>query len=456
MCSVCILLFFGFLSLVFADETSRRIQEEAREKLLSTETSNTLSQYPWGFDYGGWVNFLFIDYKDDDNNAALADTIDYVTYWDLRPWIKVTFTESDQRQHTLYARIKNLHSSSRPKETAEGRDHDGPHLDYGYFSLDFTPLKIRAGRQYFTIGQGLAYSDVNDGLEAILFLPQAKIKGFFARTLAHQENIDTSVPGYDKSSERNFYGLEYNYTGIASHNFYSFIVVQQDLSKERPQDAEHDYAYDSQYIGIGARGSFPFRVSYWLEGIKESGNSFIYEGNSKQDIDAWAGVFALSYDPDIYGHPSVFFKYAYGSGDKDRASVTDTFGGNASGKDRNFLYFGYIPAGYALAPRLSNLYFFKTGFTVKPLEKIRFFKRCSFGVDYYRYYKAKKSGSVYDSQAVNAYRDIGDEVDVTIDWDIFSDFNFTLRYGYFLPGKAYSTSANDKESYFSVSTSIFF
>lgn len=453
---VCAFLAASFLKIAVANETKRRVEEDTREKLLATESAEPQGHYNWGFDYGGWVNFLFINYTNDDNNAALADVVDYAAYFDVRPWIKITFTELGQRQHAVYARMKDLHSNLRPKETAGGSDHDGPHLDYGYCLLDFSPLWIKSGRQYFTVGQGLAYSDVNDGIEAALVFPRAKIKGFFAHTLAHQENIDISIPGYDKSSQRTFYGLQYDYTGFTSHNLYSYVVAQRDSSEEQPEDTEHDYTYDSLYAGVGARGSFPCRVSYWLEGIKESGRSFIYEGNSKKDIDGSAGILALSYDPDIYSHPSVFFKYAYGSGDKDRASVTDTFGGNASGKDRNFLYFGYIPSGYALAPRLSNLYFLKTGFTLKPLEKIRFFKNCSFGVDYYRYYKARKSGGVYDIDALGVHRDIGYEVDATLNWDIFSDLNCAVRYGYFSPGKAYSVEASDNERYFSISASILF
>ncbi|OGX17647.1 MAG: hypothetical protein A2Y01_03790 [Omnitrophica WOR_2 bacterium GWC2_44_8] len=453
---VCVILAAGFLKIAFAHEATRRVEEETREKLLATESAEPQGRYNWGFDYGGWVNFLFIDYTDDDNNAALAYVVDYAAYFDVRPWIKITFTELSQRQHAVYARMKDLRSNLRPKETAGGSDHDGPHLDYGYCLLDFSPLWIKAGRQYFSVGQGLAYSDVNDGIEASLVFPRAKIKGFFARTLPHQENIDISIPGYDKSSQRAFYGLQYDYTGFTSHTLYGYVVTQRDSSEEQPEDTEHDYTYDSLYVGAGARGSFPYRVSYWLEGIKESGRSFIYESNSKKDIDGSAGILALSYDPAIYSHPSIFFKYAYGSGDKERVSVTDTFGGNASGKDRNFLYFGYIPSGYALAPRLSNLYFFKTGFTLKPLEKIRLFKNCFLGVDYYRYYKARKSGGIYDTDALGTHRDIGYEVDATLNWDMFSDLNCAVRYGYFSPGKAYSAEAPDNERYFSISASILF
>jgi hypothetical protein len=453
---VCASLSLVFLGRALANETARRVEEEIREKLLVTESAKPRSQNRWGVDYGAWVNYLFIDYDDDDNDKALEDSIDQAQYFDVRPWAKVTFSGTGERQHAMYVRLKDLHSDLRPKETAGGSDHEGPQLDYGYCLLDFSPLWVKAGRQYFTVGQGLAYSDVHDGLEATYFFPKAKIKGFFSHTLPHQENIDTSVPGYDKSSERIFYGAEAEFTVAPAHAFYGFAIGQNDYSDENPQDAEHNYTYDSQYIGGGARGTFPCRVSYWLEGIKENGKSYIYDGNSKQDIDAWAGILAVSYNPEIYSHPSVFFKYAYGSGDKDRASVTDTFDGNASGDDRNFLYFGYIPAGYAFASRLSNLYFFKTGFTAKPLEKVRLFKDCSLGMDYYRFFKSRKTGGVYDIDATGMDSDLGYEIDASLSWNIFSDLSFTLQYGYFVPGKAYPDEANDCEEYLSLSTSLLF
>jgi hypothetical protein len=155
-------------------------------------------------------------------------------------------------------------------------------------------------------------------------------------------------------------------------------------------------------------------------------------------------------------HPALYFKYAYGSGDKDRVSVTDTLFGNLAGRDRNFLYFGYIPTGYALNAQLSNLYFFKTGLSLKPLEKYLLFKNCRLSVDYYLYYKDKAGAGIYDLQATVDNRNVGSEVDLTLSWPIFSDLSFNLQYGHFIPGEAYPNSTRDSEDYLSLSSTITF
>jgi len=446
-------------SLAEAREASRRIEDEKRESLAATEYSGRPASDRRAFDYGGWVNFRYIDYNEDDKNSALPDDVDYTTWQDYRLWWKAVFRPLDPQDNNellLYLRLKDLYSDSRPKETAGGSDNDGPHIDYAYAMLEVAPVQLKAGRSYFSVGQGIAYSDVHDGIEMAWLSGKLNARAFFSHTLPHQDNIDTSVPGYDKDSDRFFYGLQCDYLGIAGQSLYGYALIQRDYSDEQPQDPLHDYAYNSEYFGLGARGKLKSVFSYWWEIIGETGKSFIYDTDEKEDIRAWAQVFALAYDPAVYSHPSLYFKYAFGSGDKDRMSVTDTLNGNSAGRDTNFLYFGYLPAGYALAPQLSNMYFFKTGFTCKPLEQSNFFKSLVLGIDYYKYYKDKKTAGIYDTQATEPERDIGQEVDINLSWQILSDLNCSLQYGHFMPADAYADTANDSEDYFSVSTTIAF
>ncbi|MBP7217261.1 MAG: alginate export family protein, partial [Candidatus Omnitrophica bacterium] len=393
----------------FAEETDKRIEEEKRGKLAHTEESIAKNNQKLAWDFGGWINFLYLDYNEDDKNRLLSDLTDYATYLDLRLWFKATLDVSadalTRRRHSLYVRVKDLHVNRTPKATAGGSDHEGPHLDYAYAQLDFDPAWVKIGRQYFTVGQGIAVGDVGDGAQVQYSFPRWNIKTFFNHNIPQQENIDLSVPGYDKRSDRYFLGIECSFTELESHNLYSFAVAQKDYSNERPDDPAHQFSYDSEYYGVGARGSFPNKISYWLEGMREEGKSFIYESGEEAKVSAWAGALALAFEPTIATHPMFFFKYAYGSGDGDRISVTDTLNGNRSGKDRNFLYFGYVPTGYALAPRLSNLYFYKTGFTAKPLESVEALKNLSIGIDYYRYYKAKRDGGIYDIEATEGNAD---------------------------------------------------
>jgi hypothetical protein len=352
--------------------------------------------------------------------------------------------------------LKDLQIDREPDDTGDGDDHDGAHVDYLYLTLDFKPLWFEIGRRYFSVGQGIAYSNLNDGVEAYVSLENWNLKALVSHTLPHEENIDTSVPGWDKKSDRNYYGIEATYLGIHDQGIYSYFLMQRDDSDENPHDPLHDYTYDSEYIGLGAQGKFLPNMHYWLEVIRESGKSRVYATGQKRNIDAWAGDFGLSYDWDIYSHPNISIEYAFGSGDSDRTSVTDTMNGNNLGDDRNFLYFGYLPAGYALSPRLSNLYFYKAGVLLKPLERCHLFKNFSFGTDFYRYYKDKRLGGIYDTDATNSDKGIGSEVDLNISWQILSDLSFSVQYGHFWPGDAYPDYADDSEKYLSAGMTFTF
>lgn len=457
---IVIFLLFFTQTTVWAVENERRIEEEKREVLQQTELKIPEGEERLVFDYGGWLNFRFDDYHDDDNDSLARDTYDYDVSVDFRIWLKTILRPpvdaSYENEHSLYVRLKDLHIQRRPDDTAGGSDHDGPHLDYAYLTLDIRPWWLQIGRHYFSVGRGISYSNVNDGVELFLLLQKWKFKTFASHTLPHEDNIDTSVPGYSKESDRFYYGLECKYLGIADQSLYGYFVVQRDHSEESPEDLAQDYSYDSEYIGLGAQGKITPTIHYWAEIIKETGRSRVYGTNEKRDIDAWAGVLGAAYDWEVYGHPSFSFEYAFGSGDPDRVSVTDTINGNTSGDDENFLYFGYVPAGYALSPRLSNLHFFKLGASIKPLEKHPLFKNCTLGIDYYRYYKDEPAGGIYDPDASESNDDIGSEIDLKIFWQVLSDVSCTLQYGHFEPGDAYPASTNDSEDYFSISMSVTF
>jgi hypothetical protein len=442
-------------------EDQRRIEEEKLKALQETEQKILEGENRLVFDYGGWVNFSCDDYDDDDNDSLTADTLDYTHSLDYRLWLKATLRPPADgaypNEHSLYIRLKDFFYLERtPSEVAGGYDHDGPHLDYGYLVLDFRPWWTEIGRRYYSVGQGIAYSNVNDGVELYGSFENWNLKMFYAHTLPHEDNIDTSVPGYDKESDRDYYGLEATYLGISNHGLYGFVLVQRDESDEAPNDEVHEFTYDSEYIGLGSQGKIIPKMHYWAEVIRETGESYIYDTREQKDIDAWAVDCGITYDWDVYSQPNISVEYAFGSGDSDRTSVTDTEDGNTSGDDTNFLYFGYLPGGYALSPRLSNLHFYKTGVLFKPLEKWRFFRNLSLGADYYWYYKDKKEGGIYDTDATLNDRGIGTELDLMLSWQILSDLTCSFQYGHFMPGDAYPDETNDTEDYFSTGVSFTF
>lgn len=441
-------------------EQKRRFMEEKLKSLRETEEKVLSGESRLIFDYGGWLNYRYDYYHNSDNNSQGADSLIYTNSLDFRLWMKATLkppADADYKnEHSLYLRIKDLYIERDPVETNVGYDHDGPHLDYGYFVFDLRPFSLEIGRRYFNVGQGISYSNVNDGAELILTLENWTIKGMVSQTLPHEDNIDTSVPGWEKKSKRAYYGIEGTYIGIPGQGVYGYYLVQRDESDEDPPDSVNNYTYDSEYLGLGLQGKITPQMHYWAEIIKQSGKSYIFGTDQRKDVDAWAGDFGITYDIDVYSHPNLTVEYTFGTGDSSRSSVTDTEDGNTSSEDSNFLYFGYLPSGYAYSPRLSNLHFYKIGILLKPLENIPAFKNLSFGADYHAYYKDKKSGGIYDADATLNETYIGSEIDLRLAWQITSDFSCALEYGYFTPGDAYADSNDDTQEYFSISTTLMF
>lgn len=455
-----VILLVSEMAMAESLQEKRRIDEEKRKALDEKELKILKEEARFAFDYGGWINYRYDDYEDDDNSSSTRDTLDYSNSLDTRFWMRVAYRPDasalDGNEHSFYIRLKDLNIWRHPQDLNKAYDNDGPHLDYAYAVLDFRPYWMEIGRRYFSVGQGIAYSNVNDGLEFLASWQKLSLKAFVSRSLPHEDNIDTSVPGWKKNGERTFYGIEGTYLGIPNHSLYSYIVLQRDNSDEQPEDFLHDYTYDSEYFGLGAQGKITRNIHYWSEIIKETGESRIYTTGENKNVDAWAGDFGIAYDLEFYSHPNFSLEYAFGSGDADRVSVTDTQNGNISGHDKNFLYFGYLPTGYALSPRLSNIHFYKAGVLLKPLEKYHFFRNLSIGIDYYQYYKDKRSGGIYDTEATLDDKDIGSEIDLNLSWQILSDISWSLEYGHFKPGDAYPDSTHDPEEYFSISMTYTF
>jgi len=441
-------------------QQQRSIEESKRKILELTEFSVLKGDGRFLIDYGVWLDFRYTNYKDDDNDSGAVDVLRETMEADNRFWLKVNIkppVEAEyDNEHIFYFRLKNLYIKRFPEDTTGVYDHEGPHLDYAYGILDFRPYKIEIGRRYFNVGRGIAYSNVNDGFTINYQKPGWNFGVLASHTLPHEDNIDASVPGFTKDSDRYYFAVGVGYAGIPKHQLYTYYLVQRDFSNEEPGDPDQQYQYNSDYWGIGSKGEVNSHLDYWVEIIKQGGESYVFGTNEKSNVDAFAANIGAEYHRDITGHPRLTFEYAYGSGDSERTSVTDTNGGNLTGDDNNFLYFGYFPAGYALAPRLSNIHIYRLGGILKPLEKFRFFKDLTIAVDYFWYFKDKSEGGISDTEATANSRDIGSEVDITLSWQIFSDLQWSLSYGHFMPGDAFVDSANDADNYFSNSLTLTF
>ncbi len=438
-------------------------QEEEKIKELEALSAPKPTQKQIFLQFGGWESASWRNYKNLDNDNALEDTLKFSLENDLRLWVWLSSVSG----YSAYLRMKQSYTTRRTGSgySGIGNDYAGPSLDMGYITKDINLSGISfnssLGRQYFYLGRGIAFSGVHDGGALKLRPKNFSIKAIAAHSNSANDNLDLSVPNYDKKENRYYYGLEAAYVGFFPRTFYAFGLIQHDAADKHPDNASNQsYLYNSQYFGLGMDNRPKNGIEYWLEFLKEWGTTFndtaVVPGD-KADIDGWGMDFGLRHTFNVSTSPALEFEYAYGSGDKDRTSVTDTKnGGNRFGKDTNFSYYGYFATGYALDSRLSNLSLYKLETTLSPFENIRVAKDIDIGFKYFIYRKAKSDGGVYDLQATVSDPDVGNEIDAYLYWKPSERFYCSTQYGIFYPGKAFPDSSNDPTQYFLVRTTITF
>jgi len=395
-------------------------------------------------EWGGFYVPSYTFYDDIDGGHA------HMTWQDFRLWTQIRVDEV----HRVFARMQMQYIDFAAGDAHGFPGHDliGPDLEIGYYELDVSgaakkycgqewPVQVlgRGGRQWVEVGRGIALGEI---LDVGLFIVEAKdfvFRGFAGRNVESTDNIDLSVPGFSRS-RRNVYGGEFIYTGLDRHQPYTFFVIQRDWSEERPVDPFQDYRYNSQYYGVGSRGALSADLRYSLESIWEFGHS---AARGQQDDSEGIHAYAFDGELDYYAphplKPVGMLEYAYASGDGDRRSATTAVNGNTPGtNDTAFQGFGYVNSGLALAARFTNLQFVRLGGRLTPYENKVRLGRIDVGLDYYFLWKTDRHGPISDFRADRTSPDIGQEVDVFLEWRIFSDLAWTIRYARFFPGRAYS------------------
>lgn len=434
------------------EERKRELLERI-ESLRPTEAPPRLYHRFFAYEWGGWLTETYSDSHNDSNS-----TPDYAFREDLRLWVKagIKIPEDLSKylgiEHYVYFRAKN----ATQHEHRGNSDNDGPHVDMLYVTNDFGRVKTRIGRRFYALGQGITYADINDGADLELRLNPFLTKVFYSKTLPHQHNVDTSFPGFDKHYNRHFFGTETQYLIIPKHLPYFYYMRTIDRSDETPISNSADFDYDSYYLGGGSRGEFFIpNLRYFNEWIWERGKSRLANSIDAGRVKAWAVNAGLEYYFLFPTHPTLKAEFSHGSGDKDRASVTNTTNGNTEGRDKNFLYYGSFPnGGSALTVRLSNIDVYKFGWTLKPFEfmdshKIRNrlwsgIRESTFGVNYYIFRKSEDKGGISDTRATLGRVNIGNEWDLFFTWRLTSDLNWSFQWANFKPGSAFPSREHER------------
>jgi hypothetical protein len=422
-----------------------------RQRALDDENERRLQRdlpvaQKFRLDWGGWFNSYFFLFDDGvESSRTLRQN-------ELRLWTHVT---ADRGIHEGYARMRltyndwNHGDSFTPNED----DLDGPNLERGWYQFDVGrairgysaydapfELKLKLGRDLVRTGTGYAIDLPLDHVMlqgAYLDLETTLIAG---KTPASTENIDRSRPVADHS-DRNFWIIEERYKKWDRHEPFFYIAWQDDNTSEDPPNYLQNYRYSSRYIGLGSTGEWVDNLRYSTEWVIERGRSFGNRRFLRHDvIKAWGFDHRLDYYFQHKTKPVLSFEYMFASGDANRiGSPTNAAGGNRNDHvDRSFVGFGFRDTGIAFSPRVSNIHVWRLGGRFRPFPKAKAFKELELGSDWYLYAKNRSKAAVSDALADRQSGYLGWEMDYFANYRIFSDLSWTVRFGAFFPGKAFS------------------
>ncbi|MCA9293096.1 MAG: alginate export family protein [Phycisphaerales bacterium] len=318
--------------------------------------------------------------------------------------------------------------------------------------------RLTLGRQRVSIGAGLVLDDDLDAAVAELTLGSLEASLVGGVTPKHSTiDFDGSRPDFDTSTHRQFLAAQLRWQDNPALQPYFFVLAQLDDNDTKRAilnvggvAVPTEFGYDSNYLGLGATGSFDESWVWALEGVYEWGtstsNPFDYTTGdlmppTRDHINAWAGVGSLTY---LFNdeHDSKLHAWVMaGSGDTDRRSGNQTLGGNARNTtDQAFNAFGYVPTGYALAPGLANLLITRIGGSTRLGEAIGPSLRV--GADAFLYAKLDAdAGATIDTVRGQSF--VGGAMDIFAKWHIAPDIELDLRYGMFVPGDAIPDQNDD-------------
>jgi hypothetical protein len=432
-------------------EERRRILRVQQRPARDTQKFLSLPKAPdRDFDFGGWFTYASLDLRDDDHAAAVADTTRTLILTDARLWSNGQI--SDDFKYYVRLRTWDFDLDVLPGTTpSDLRQQEGLELDQAYLDWHIgNRVDGRFGRQFVSLGRGIALAaDLDAG---VVEYADAEWHHRLAagRSLRRDPGIDTSIIGFDKGAARQvFYLAESQFLSEGGNQFYGYAMVHQDDSESLVAIQQaFNFLYNSSYLGLGSNGRVWDRTNYYAELIMQGGTTLVppvMPLNTRVDVKAHAFIGGLQYTAENDWHTQIGAELAMGSGDRDRLSVTDTFGGKVRPvTDENFLYYGAYDGGLALSPRLSNLIVPRASIQVKPLPyKGKDQPELSVGTTLSRYWKDEKPGAISDTLATLPSSDVGWGFDAFVGWRPLSDFSFYGQYGRFEPGDAYPVNTRD-------------
>jgi hypothetical protein len=432
-----------------------RFERRLEQIELDTRT-RVNAQIPAGqrtfFDYGGYTTANLFSIEDTNNQTHV------LTQYDLAVWARLNIDNVHEffvRGRTSYQHFifgQSLSDDNNELDTTLDQasyrfdlanylsGYKGKQVDYN--------VVLQGGRQFVVWGNGLVFADTLDGGSIDLKLGKTDLLLLGGVTTNEVIDFDSSRPDFDDHTTRVFYGGMLT-TQIGKQRPFAYVLVQRDDNPDDPLVVNAvnppivtNFEYNSWYIGLGANGSLTDRLLYGVEFAYEGGHGLSSSVDSsgaaipqeEKDISAAALDVKLDYLLADQHNTRFTAEAIFATGDDDRQSSTNTFGGNVSGKDTAFNAWGLLNTGLAFAPQVSNICVYRVGASAFPFSGSNAFRKCQVGADVLFFTKFDMDAPIDEPTTDDRF--LGFEPDLFVNWQISSDITLALRYGLFVPGSA--------------------
>ncbi len=518
-------LLFALLLMIFsapdlpaqsAQERAQQRERETREISGEEETEAGLTDAGDGalqdveFDFGGFLSATYYHLREDRSFEANVanDPIDptektrVFRMFDLKLWANLVYKDTHQLYFRPMANITDYNNGDEYRYTSgftmEENDLNWPRLDVGYYYGDITralniteigQLRFKAGRDYISVGEGLAMDIRGDGGIMEYSLGDFAFDTFMVRSIYSEDSYNRTHPdmGHNKNL---FSGFELRQKFADELEVFGYSVWLLDKNKKQysydpniqgllPPNTDDPgmYQYDSRYHGAGFRGQVGAGLTYYTEYTVQYGDQYSNMGvfvppptpanitvSTKDEIEAHAFQAGADYVfTTTPTEPQLGVQFIFGSGDHDSGITTDSYTkqglarrGNLPGtRDNTYFSYGFIETGYAFFPLVSNIEIWKIELNNTPIKDHAVLGDIETGIKYFKYRRHQSSGGISDRAADKIGSDLGYEIDFSVNWRPYSDFMISAQYGLFRPDSASFTDTTPR-AYASVGFMLYF
>ena len=358
------------------------------------------------------------------------------------------------------------------------------HVDQAYIEFDLPgkPLTFRVGRMWYGLGNKIMVDNNYDGVQMDLTGVLGKKLSFsWAKVsegvdaLSDEKSIAPDQRGFTDARDAHLFTLNFNNEAKGfNYNVYGMFYKDASVADMNAYVPDHLQFFKTRFspqvtqlTALGISGKFKkgklsadFEADYLMgkDDIKNTdhGNKQMWDINDG-NLSGYNIYFKLTHA--TTDKLSIGGVFGMGSGDND---VTKGKGNVNKLRTSGFFYItevwedsimpdeeGITPQGLG-APNirgyreLENSTIVQLNATLKPIKKLTLFGS-------YNYIKATQPIPKWDANGNPDYSatasDLGQEIDFRCSYKIYKELDFTIRGGYFMPGKAAGYLINGTDQY---------